>query len=74
MTNALKEAIAEVETLPEAAQQKIGQELLLHVDKVRRLRSELEKGIRSLDHGEGRGLDIEDVIKRGRAQHGSAQK
>ena len=72
MTDALKEAIAKVAALPEAAQQKIGEELLLHVEKVRRLRSELEKGIHSLDHREGRELHIKDVIKRARAHYGSA--
>lgn len=69
----LKEAIAKVETQSEAAQQKIGEELLLHVEKVRRLRSELAKGARSLDHGEGRELHINEVIKRARAQYGKAQ-
>jgi Arc/MetJ-type ribon-helix-helix transcriptional regulator len=72
MTNVLKEAIAEVARLPEAAQDKIGEELLLHVDKLRRLRAKLDKGIQSLDRGEGRELDIEDVTKRARAQHGRA--
>lgn len=70
MTNVLKEAIAKVATLSEAAQDKIGEELLLHVEKVRRLRSELEKGLRSLDQGEGRELNIEEVSKRARAHYG----
>jgi hypothetical protein len=74
VTNTLKEAMAKVETLSEAAQQKIGEELLLHVEKVRRLRSELEKGTSSLDHGESRELHIKDVIKRSRAQYGRAQE
>ena len=39
----LNKAIAKVSTLPEAAQQKIGEELLLHVAKVNRLRAELTK-------------------------------
>jgi hypothetical protein len=73
MTNALKEAIKKVGTLPEAAQEKIGVELLLHVEKVRRLRGELDKGIRSLDRGEARELDINEVIKRARAHYGTAQ-
>jgi hypothetical protein len=72
MTDVLKEAIAEVTRLPEAAQDKIGEELLLHVDKLRRLQAKLDKGIVSLDRGEGRELDIRDVIKRARAQHGRA--
>lgn len=72
MTNILKQAIAKVATLPEAAQQKIGEELLLHVEKVRRLRSELQRGVHSLDHGEGRELHIKDVINRARAQYGGS--
>lgn len=44
------------------AQDEIGGELVLHVDKLRRLRAKLEKGIQSLDRGEARELDIEDVI------------
>ena len=53
MTNVFKEAIAEVARLPEAAQDKIGEELLLHVDKLRRLRAKLDQGVQSLDRGEG---------------------
>jgi hypothetical protein len=71
MTNTLKEAIAKVATLPEAAQERIGEELLLHVEKVRRLRAEVDKGIRSLDHGEGRSLNVDEVIKRARSHYGS---
>jgi hypothetical protein len=67
MTNVLQEAIAEVARLPEAAQDKIGEELLLHVDKLRRLRAKVSKGLASLDRGEGRELDIEEVLKRARA-------
>ena len=62
--------MSRVATLPAAAQEKIGEELLLHVEKVERLRAELEKGVQSLDRGEGRELDTEDAIKRARAQYG----
>lgn len=72
MTNALKEAIAEVTRLPAAAQEKIGEELLLHVDKLRRLRAKLDRGIQSLDRGEGREINIEDIIKRASARYGRA--
>jgi hypothetical protein len=67
MTNVLQEAIEEVSRLPEAAQDKIGEELLLHVDKLRRLRAKVIKGLASLDRGEGRELDIDEVLKRARA-------
>jgi len=70
MISVLQEAIAEVERLPAAAQDKIGEDLLHHVDKLRRLCAKLGKGMQSLNRGEGRELHIEDVIKRARAQHG----
>jgi hypothetical protein len=72
MTNTFKQAIEEVSTLPEAAQQKIGADLLLHVDKVRRLRSHLETAAQSLDRGQGRQLHISDITKRARARYGQA--
>jgi hypothetical protein len=69
MTKVLKEAIEEVTNLPEADQETIGQNLLSHVEKLRRLRVEIDKGIRSLDAGEGRELDIEDFIREKTARH-----
>ena len=70
VTNALREAMEEAANLPEAAQEKIGEDLMIHIEKLRRLRAKLDKGIASLERGEGRELDIEDVIKRARAQYG----
>jgi hypothetical protein len=72
MTSVLKKALAKVSTLPEAAQEKIGEELMLHVAKVHRLRVGLDKGLRSLDHGEGHEIDVDKIIKRARAHHGNA--
>jgi hypothetical protein len=62
----LETAIAEVTSLPEPDQEKIGQELLAHVEKLRALRAEIDKGIRSLDAGQGKKLKMEDVIRRAR--------
>ena len=62
--------MAKVASLPQAAQEKIGAELLIHVEKLRRLRAQLDVGIQSLERGEGRELSINDVIKRARAHHG----
>jgi hypothetical protein len=70
MTKVLQEAIAEIAQLPKPAQDRIGQELLLHVDKLRQLRAKLEKGAESLDRKEGRKLDIDDIIERAHAQYG----
>ena len=70
MTNALREAMEEAANLPEAVQEKIGEDLMIHIEKLRRLRAKLDKGIASLERGEGRELDIEDVIKRARGRYG----
>ena len=63
MGKILKEAIAEVANLSEADQEEIGRGLLSHVEKLRRLRADIDKGIRSLDAGAGAPLDIEDFIR-----------
>jgi signal transduction histidine kinase len=70
MTKLLTEAIAKVEALSEAEQERIARELIDYVDKLKSLRAEVEIGLRQLDAGEGRELDIEGVIRRARAQHG----
>lgn len=70
MANVLEEAMREVANLPPATQEKIGEELMLHVEKLRRLRAKLERGIASLAKGEGREIEIEDVIKRAHAHYG----
>ena len=72
MTDTFKQAIEEISTLPAAAQDKIGADLLLHVEKVRRLRSHLETAAHSLERGEGRELHLSDIIKRARARYGQA--
>jgi hypothetical protein len=72
MVKTLERAMAEVERLPADVQERIGRELLAHVEKFRHLRAEISKGIRSLDRGTGRELDIEDVIKRARRRNAKA--
>jgi hypothetical protein len=48
MIKALKEALDQVATLPEADQEQIGRELLEHALKIRALRTDLQAGIDSL--------------------------
>jgi hypothetical protein len=57
MTKLMKEAIDEISALPEADQETIGRQLLSHVEKLRRLRVEIDRGERSLDTGQGNELD-----------------
>jgi hypothetical protein len=70
MTKVLREAIAKVEALPEADQDRIARELIDYLEKLNALRAEVDIGLRQLNAGEGRPLDIEDIIKQARAEHG----
>jgi hypothetical protein len=63
MVKTLELAIGEVATLPEADQEEIGRSLLSHVEKLRRLREELDKGVRSLDAGKGMKFDLAEFIR-----------
>jgi hypothetical protein len=69
MTKLLQEAMDKVSTLPEATQQSIAEDLIAHVESVEHLRAELQKGIDSIDRGEGQELDIDQVIRTARAAY-----
>jgi len=70
MVKSLERAIAEVANLPEADQEQIGRRLLSHVEKLRQLRAEIDKGIRSLDAGEGEPLDADEFLRQVNERHG----
>jgi len=70
MVKTLELAFSKAAALPEAAQEQIGRELLEYVEKLNALRADLEVGIRQLDAGEGKELDIEDLLRRARERHG----
>jgi hypothetical protein len=70
MVRTLEIAIAEVSNLPDADQEQIGPRLLSHVEKLRQLRTEIDKGIRSLDAGEGKPLDIDGFLRSKNERHG----
>ena len=65
----LDAAIAKVRRLPVADQRRIADELDRYVDELAKLREKLDQGVRSLDAGLGRELDIEDLIARANAGH-----
>jgi hypothetical protein len=71
MVKALEQAIAEIATLPDADQEEIGRRLLSHVEKLRQLREEIDKGIRSLDTGQGRPLEIAEFLDEQHARDGA---
>jgi hypothetical protein len=64
MVKTLEQAIAQVAALPDDDQEQIGRRLLSHVEKLGRLREELDKSARSLDAGKGRTLDVEEFIRK----------
>jgi hypothetical protein len=70
MVRTLEQAIAKLSRLPDTDQEEIGRKLLSHVERLNALRAELDKGIRSLDAGEGRPLDMEDFLRRKNSGHG----
>jgi hypothetical protein len=63
MVRTLEQAIAQLARLPEADQEQIGRKLLSHVEKLNALRADVDKGLRSLDAGEGRAVNIEDLLR-----------
>jgi hypothetical protein len=70
MVKSLELAIAEVTTLPDADQEQIGRRLLSHVEKLRQLRAEVDKGIRSLDAGKGMPFNVEDFLRQKNKRYG----
>lgn len=70
MVKTLQKAIAEVATLPDADQEEIGRKLLSHVEKLRKLRADIDAGIDSLDAGKGKPLDVEQFIEKMKRDHG----
>ena len=69
MTKLLEQAIEIVSTLPEADQDRIAKELIYYVDKLMALRADVEVGIRQLDAGEGRELNIDDLLREIHEKH-----
>ncbi|MCK6451653.1 MAG: hypothetical protein L6R19_12475 [Alphaproteobacteria bacterium] len=62
MVKTLERAIAELSSLPPADQEHIGRRILSHLEKLRQLRNELDKGARSLDAGKGKPLDFDQFL------------
>jgi hypothetical protein len=72
MVKTLEQAIAQISRLPADDQENIGRKLLSHVEKLNALRGEIDKGISSLDAGEGSVLNLEDFLREKNSRHGGA--
>jgi hypothetical protein len=69
MNKMLERAMAAAAELPETEQDRLAQDLLAYVEKLRALREEVDRGLRSLDEGAGRELDVDGVIARAHRKH-----
>lgn len=72
MVRTLEQAITQLSRLPEADQEEIGRKLLSHVEKLNSLRADIDKGLRSLDAGDGVAVNIEDLILQKNSRRGGA--
>jgi hypothetical protein len=70
MVRTLEQAIAQISRLPDADQENIGRRLLSHIEKLNSLRGEIDKGMNSLDVGEGRALNVEEFLRDKNARNG----
>src|ERR1700757_534193 len=68
---ALDIAISKAQQLPDSVQEQIGRDVLLRIEKLEQLRADLQIGIDELDAGEGRELDLADVINEARREYGA---
>jgi hypothetical protein len=68
-SKALELAMEKTATLPDAAQEQIGREVLERIESIAVVRAQLAIGIQQLDAGRGEELDVDDVIKEARMEH-----
>ena len=65
----LETAMSMAVTLPEPIQERIGQQLLAHIEALEALRADLQAGVDQLDAGQGQTFDIESIIETARREH-----
>lgn len=70
MTKILELAMSKASKLSPEAQEQLGRELLERIDSLEALRAEIETGVKEIDTGLGRPLDIEELLRQARAEHG----
>jgi hypothetical protein len=70
MTKTLERALAEVAALPEAAQEKIGRDLLAYLEKLRGLRETIEASIARGGDNTPENIDamIDELVAKSRAK------
>ncbi len=61
--------MARAGTLPETDQERIARDVNTYIDHLEALRSDLQKGLRSLDAGQGKEIDMANIIARAKHRH-----
>jgi hypothetical protein len=69
-TKTLELAMSKASALSEAAQEKIGHDVLESLETLARLRADIEVGIHELDAGLGEEIHMSDIIKQARTMYG----
>jgi hypothetical protein len=69
MVKTLELALAKAATLPEAAQEELGLEILERIYELQELRAEIEAAERELDAGLGIELDPDEFLRTLRDEH-----
>ena len=72
MVRALELAIEALQSLPAADQERMGRQVLAHIEKLLRLRIEIDKGARLLEVEAGVPLDVDDFLRQQNERHGRA--
>ena len=72
MVRVLELAVEALGSLPAADQERMGRQLLSYIEKLLRLRIEVDKGARALEDEAGVPLDVDDFLDRQNERHGRA--
>jgi hypothetical protein len=70
MAKAVDIAIEALRSLPERDQERMGRQLLSHIEKLLTLRLEIDKGSHALEETAGDALDVEEFLRRQNERHG----
>ena len=66
-------AITKIAALPEEAQERIGQEVLMRVDQLASLRAEIEIGRQELQAGRRRHIEFDELLQELREEYGAEE-
>jgi len=72
MANAIERAVEALARLPASDQERLGRQLLSHIEKLLALRVEIDMGSRALEAAAGDTLDVEEFLRRQNERHGRA--